>query len=164
MKRILGFLIKILFCYAFCGGFYLLLETIWKIWSGTSTHISMYYLAGFISIPALLLNNIFTYETDYLFQCILCTVCATIGEGFTGQLVNADYALWNYTNLPFTFWNGQCNIFFCFAWFLLFVIFIPILDYIEWKLFDYKEEIVPYYKIFGKKIFDMEDLLKLFKE
>ena len=33
---------------------------------------------------------------------------------------------------------------------------IPILDLIEWKVFKYKPETPPYYKVFGKKIFQFK--------
>lgn len=160
MKKIIKFTVKALFCYALCGGLYLLLEMGWK----KHTALSMFYLAGFVSIPTLLLNDIFTYEMDFLLQCGICTVIATIGEGIVGHIVNMDYKIWNYTSLPLTFWDGQINLFFCCIWFLLFLIFIPILDYIEWKLFDYKPHITPYYRFLGKKRFDLNDILSLLKE
>ena len=34
-------------------------------------------------------------------------------------------------------------------------ILIPILDYVEWKVFGYKSDVKPYYKLFGKKIFEL---------
>lgn len=156
MRKIIGLFTKVVFCYALCGGIYVLLETAFKM---STTDISMFYLAGFVSLPALLCNNAFTYETDFLLQCGICTVIAIIGEGITGTIVNSDFGIWDYTNLPLTFWNGQCNVFFCLIWFLLFAIFIPILDYIEWQLFGYKKDVIPYYKIFNRKIFDLGQIV-----
>lgn len=159
MKPFLHFMLKLLFCFALCGGLYLLLETFWD----GSTVLEMFYLAGSMSIPALLLNDIFTYETDFLLQCGICTLLATIGEGITGHICNMDYSIWDYRHLPLSFWDGQINLFFCIIWFILFFIFIPILDYIEWQLFEYQKDTVPYYKICQKKIFDWNNIIHFFQ-
>lgn len=155
LKSIFKFIIKLIFCFVFVGGLYLLIET---LWDGT-TSVEMYYLAGFVSIPALVLNNVFTYDTDFVLQCGICTIIATIGEGITGHICNMDYSIWDYRNLPLSFWDDQINIIFCLIWFVLFFIFIPFLDYIEWQLFGYKKEVIPYYKIFGKKRFDIKRII-----
>lgn len=157
MKIILKVITKLVFCFSLCGGLYLLLELAWK----QHSDISMFAIAGCMGIIAMLLNNIFSYETDFLLQCGICTVIATIGEGLIGNAINMDFSIWNYSSLPFSFWNDQINLFFCGVWFVLFFIFIPILDYIEWKLFNYKPYTVPYYKIGGRIRFDMEDISKL---
>lgn len=156
MKHFIQTTLKLLFCFALCGGLYLLLETFWD----GSTALEMFYLAGCMSIPALLLNDLFTYETDFLLQCGTCTILATLGEGITGHLCNMNYSIWDYRNLPLTFWDGQINLFFCIIWFLLFAIFIPVLDYIEWQLFGYQKDTVPYYIICKKKIFDLQDVIQ----
>lgn len=111
----------------------------------------MYLLGGFLGILALLFNNIFTYDTDFLLQCFILTIIATILEGIVGNIVNMDYQIWDYRNLPLSFWNNQINLIFCMIWFVLFFIIIPILDYIEWTLFQYKPDTPPYYKV-GSKI------------
>lgn len=146
MKKIIKFFLKIIFIFSFSGGLYLLLELIYK----QHSDISMYLLAGSLGIVALLFNNIFTYETDFSFQCIMLMLLATLLEGIVGNIVNINYTIWDYRNLPLSFWNNQINLFFCCIWFILFFIIIPLLDYIEWTLFDYKPDVPPYYKIFGK--------------
>lgn len=110
----------------------------------------MYLLGGFLGILALLFNNIFTYDTDFLLQCFILTITATILEGIVGNIVNMDYKIWDYRHLPLSFWNSQINLIFCIIWFGLFFIIVPILDYIEWTLFQYKPDTPPYYKVGGK--------------
>ena len=122
-----------------------MIETLYRGYS----FIEMYYLAGFIGVFAYFLNNIFSYEMDFILQCLTCTVFGTFGEGLVGNLFNTDYHIWDYRNLPLSFWNDQINLIFIFAWFILFVIFIPLLDYIGWKCWN---EDKPYYKILNKKI------------
>ena len=155
LKNIFKFIIKIIFCFVFCVGLYLLIET---LWDGTTT-IEMYYLAGFAYIPALILNNLFTYETDFILQCSICSAISTVGEGIVGHICNMNYEIWDYRNLPLSLWDDQINIMFCLVWFLLFFVFIPFLDYIEWQLFGYKKETIPYYKMFGKKRFTIQYII-----
>jgi hypothetical protein len=42
------------------------------------------------------------------------------------------------------------------VWYILVAIIIPILDYIDWKLFDYKKDTPPYYVVLGKKVFQFK--------
>lgn len=113
------------------------------------TYLEMYYLAGFLGIIAYFLNNMFSYELDFLLQCSICTTVGTLGEGLVGNLFNKDYHMWDYRDLPFSFWNNQINLFFILIWFILFIIVIPLLDYVGWKCWN---EPKPYYKIFKYKI------------
>lgn len=149
--RIIKFVSKLIFTFSFTGGLYLLIETLYR-WH---TALEMYYLAGFLGLFALLFNNFkwVTYEMDFLLQCSILTVVATFAEGLVGNIWNVNYTIWDYRHLPLSFWNSQINIIFCLAWFALFFICVPILDYIEWKLFKYKPDIPPYYKVFNKVIF-----------
>lgn len=144
-KNLIVFLSKLLFIYAFSGGLYLMIELLFRGY----TFLEMYYLAGFLGLIAYFSNNILTYDFDFLLQCILLTIIGTFFEGVVGNLVNTDYHMWDYTTLPFSFWNDQCNLIFMFFWFLLFIITVPLLDYIGWKCWNEEK---PYYRIFGKLI------------
>lgn len=146
------FLCKCIFFYAFSGGLWLLIEIVYRGY----TDLSMYFLVGFIGIFATLFNNIFTYDTDFILQICIVTIAATIGEGITGNIVNLDYAIWDYRNLPLSFWNNQINLLFMLIWAFIIAIMIPMLDYIEWKLFMWMPDTPPYYKVFGKKIFEFK--------
>lgn len=152
IKSVIKFLIKIIFIYSFCGGFYLFLETAYRQY----TFVEMYYLAGFLGLIAMLFNNIFSYETDYIVQVICVTTTAVFGEGLVGNLFNMDYHIWDYRDLSLSFWNSQINLYFIFIWIIIITCIIPILDYIDWRLFNYKVDTPPYYKIFGRKIFQFK--------
>ncbi len=132
---------------------YLLIETLYRGY----TFLEMYYLAGFLGILAMLANNFMTYDLDYIIQCLIMTAVGTLGEGTVGVLFNSDHHIWDYRGLPGTFFYDQCNILFVGAWFVLFFILVPILDFIEWDIFDYMPDTPPYYMIFGHKISPFEN-------
>lgn len=133
IKKLIKIFIKIIFTYAFSGGLYLLIELAYRQY----TFLEMYYLAGFIGLIAMFFNNIFTYRTDYLLQVFSVGSICIFGEGLVGNLLNMDYHMWDYRSLVGSFWNDQINIFFMIAWYLIVAIIIPVLDYIDWKLFDF---------------------------
>ena len=64
--------------------------------------------------------------------------------------------MWDYRNLPLSFWNDQINVFFIIMWFVLVATCIIIVDYIEWRLFNYKKDTPPYYKVFGFVLFQQK--------
>lgn len=114
----------------------------------------MFLLGGFCGLFICLLNNIFTYEIDFLLQIFLSIIFCTFFEWLVGISINQNYTIWDYRNLiGSVIPNCQINIFFSIAWGFIAAIGIPILDYIDWKFFKYKEDIKPYYKILEKKIY-----------
>lgn len=135
------------------GFLYFIIECIYK---QRMSHWTMFILAGIVGLLAMLLNDKFTYEMDFLLQILICTILTTIFEYIVGILFNYDYSIWDYRNLYFQI-NGQISLLFSCIWALLFSIAIPILDYIEWKVFKYDPETAPYYKIFGKNIFQFKN-------
>ncbi|MGI6008429.1 MAG: putative ABC transporter permease [Ruminococcus sp.] len=148
MKKIQNLIIKYTSLFVFCGLSYVGLELLFR----HTSDYTMFILAGLCGTLFLsILNNFYTYDTDYVFQVIICGTMCTLSEWICGKLVNFDYHIWDYRNLPFSSPDGQINLFFALAWYLICALFIPLLDYIEWKVFHYKEEIAPYYVIFGKK-------------
>ena len=152
MKKVLKVIAKLIFTYALCGGLYVMLELAWR---GRSD-ISMLLLSGFLGLFAMFFNNIFSYVTDYIIQVLSVSIIATFFEGLFGNVYNMDYAIWDYRNLPLSFWNDQINLIFFLFWIIIVAIIIPILDYIDWKLFDYKPDTPPYYKVFGKIIYQFK--------
>jgi uncharacterized membrane protein len=120
---------------------------------------SMFLLAGFLGIIISQINNITSFETDYVAQIICSAIIITMLEGLAGLIINQDFQIWDYRNMPFgTFFYGQCNVVFMGAWGLISAFGIPILDYFEWIVYDHKApDLRPYYKIFGRKI----DILNL---
>lgn len=152
MKKILKICAKLIFTYALCGGLYLLIELAWRQY----TDLSMFYLAGFLGWTAMFFNNIFSYDTDYIIQVFSVSVIVTFFEGLFGNVYNMSYIIWDYRGLPLSFWNDQINLIFFVFWMIIVAIIIPVLDYIDWKLFNYKSDTPPYYKIFHKKIFQFK--------
>lgn len=147
IKRILCHL----FIFLFSGTVYYCMEIIYK--DTHVSHWSMFLLAGFSALFFIDgLNDIFSYDMDYLLQCFICATAITIGELIIGLTLNTDYSIWDYRNLPFNY-KGQICLIFYFLWMFLSLIFIPVLDYIEWKCFKYEPDNPPYYKVFGKVIF-----------
>lgn len=153
LKTILVEILKLLLIYAFSGGTYLLIETLYRGY----TYLEMYYLAGFLGILAMLANNFMSYDVDYCLQCLIMTGIGTLGEGTVGVLFNSDFHIWDYRGMWGTFFWNQCNILFVGIWFILFFVLIPVLDFIEWDIFDYMPDTPPYYMIFGHKISPFEN-------
>lgn len=152
-KHYLKELAKMFFIYCFSGGVYLMIETLFRGYTFTE----MYYLAGFLGIIAMMVNNFMSYDTDYLLQCTIMTAIGTLGEGLTGVFFNSDFHIWDYRGLPGTFFHDQCNVIFVVAWFGVIFIMIPVLDYIEWRIFKFLPDTPPYYMIFGKKVFQFKE-------
>lgn len=152
LKRIVQRIIQLLIIFILSGTIYCIIEILFK-GPERGTHWSMFMLAGLAGVVFIDgLNNVFSYEMDYLLQGIICSVMITIWEYFTGNIFNLDYSIWDYRDMPLNL-NGQICLPFMLVWFIIAMIFIPILDYIEWKWFKYKVETPPHYKIFGHVIF-----------
>ena len=158
MRKIKYYLYRI-YCtvaiFLFSGSVYYAMEIVFK--KSHKSHWTMFVLAGLagaIFIDGL--NNLFSYEMDFLLQIFICSTSITVGELIVGLIWNQDYSIWNYTNMPFNY-MGQICLPFYFLWMLLSAIFIPFLDYIEWRVFDYKPETPPYYKICNKVIFRFKE-------
>ena len=152
LKKTGKIVLKMIFTYALCGGLYVMLEMLWR----NRSDLYMFFLAGFLGWFAMFFNNIFSYETDYIIQVLSVSIIATFFEGLFGNVYNVDYVIWDYRNLPFSFWNSQINLIFFFFWNIIVAIIIPVLDYIDWKLFGYKPDTPPYYKIYGKIIYQFK--------
>ena len=136
-----------LFFYCFGGGVYITMELLYRQY--TTYH--MFYLAGFVTLIILLINNWLSYDTDFFLQVLICGTCALIGELICGLMFNADYSIWDYRGMQFNL-LGQIQLYFAIVWYLLSAIFIPILDYIDYYIFPDKNKQKPYYKMFGKII------------
>lgn len=144
-----SFMKYILLC-TFSGYIYVCLELIFR---GRSD-ITMMFCASICVIPMILLNNLFTYEIDVSLQIILCSVFASCIEYVFGIIFNRDFHIWDYRNMPFNL-NGQICLPFSFIWMIVAAIVIPLMDWIDWKVFNYKKDTKPYYKILGKVIWRM---------
>lgn len=148
------YLLRKLFLFIVCGFTYCSVEFIWRGY----TDISMLILAGicgilFIDTP----NNIFSFDLDYRLQIIISTILCTIAEGICGIIVNIilNFNVWDYSNLIGTFFFGQCNIIFVFAWMVMIgLIGIPLCDFVNYYWLHIDPQ--PYYKINGKIFLQMK--------
>ncbi len=106
------------------GLLYYCIECLWRGYS----HISMAVLGGLCFVIVGLLNEVTKLKQWQ--QVIVGTVIITFLEGITGVVLNniMHLGVWDYSHLPFTFFFGQCNLFFCFAWALLSFVAIHLED------------------------------------
>ena len=114
------------------------------------THWSMFILSGFCGICFIdTPNNIYSFDLDYTIQVLISTILCTLSEGICGLIVNIWLKLnvWDYSTLWGTFFFGQCNIFFVFAWMAIIGLFgIFFCD--AYNYYICKDNEQPYYKIF----------------
>lgn len=143
--------VELILMFLFSGTVYMCIELIYRQY----TSISMGVLGGLCGLFIMLLNDFYTYGMDYLLQGFLSSVFITCSEFLCGQIVNQNYTIWDYRHLPFNI-DGQICLPFMLIWLVLALVFIPILDWIEWKVFDYMPGTPPYYKVFGKKIYQFK--------
>lgn len=132
------------------GYIYYFIEYLYRGYSD----ISMFILAGLLAVFCIdTPNNIYGFDLDYTIQILISTILCTIGEGCCGLIVNVwlRQNVWDYSQLIGTFFFGQCNIFFVFAWALLIgLIGIPYCDAYNYYICKIGEK--PYYKMFGRTI------------
>ena len=138
------------------GFTYYMLECFFRGYS----HWSMFLLAGFLGIFVIDgVNNVLSFECDYLIQVLIVTTLCTIAEGCCGLIVNVWLGLnvWDYSNMLWgTFFFGQCNTFFVVVWLVLIALIgIPLCDAINYYIL--KIEPCPYYIIFGHKFLQFKE-------
>lgn len=152
-NKIIKYILRKLILFILCSIIYCGIEIVYRGW----THWSMALLSGILGILCIdTPNNIFRYDLDYSIQVLISTTLCTIGEGITGLIVNVKLELdvWDYSTLPFTFFYGQCNLFFVFAWVLIIGCFGIFFCDAYWY-YICKDSEQPYYKLFGKEFFRM---------
>lgn len=120
----------------------------------------MFLLSGFIGLCIGGINNLFTYETDFLLQCIVGMLIALLCECIFGYRWNIveGLDLWNYSNPPisrFSAVDGQINLFFALMWLGLSAVCILLDDWIWYFILKHREE-KPYYQIFGRTLIAYE--------
>ena len=138
-----------------CGFIYCMIEILFRNWS----HWSMFVLAGFLGVFCVdSINNVLSFDCDYIVQILISTILCTIGEGISGIILNVWLQLnvWDYSKMTFgTFFFGQCNVLFCFAWMLIISIIIFYCD--AYNYYILKIEPCPYYIIFGHKFLQFKE-------
>ena len=138
-----------------CGFIYCMIEILFRGWS----HWSMFVLTGFLGVFCVdSINNVLSFDCDYIVQILISTILCTIGEGISGIILNVWLQLnvWDYSKMTFgTFFFGQCNVLFCFAWMLIISIIIFYCD--AYNYYILKIEPCPYYTIFGYKFLQFKE-------
>lgn len=138
-----------------CGFIYCMIEILFRGWS----HWSMFVLAGFLGVFCIdSINNVLSFDCDYIVQILISTILCTIGEGISGIILNVWLQLnvWDYSKITFgIFFFGQCNVLFCFAWMLIISIIIFYCD--AYNYYILKIEPCPYYIIFGHKFLQFKE-------
>ena len=138
-----------------CGFIYCMIEILFRGWS----HWSMFALTGFLGVFCVdSINNTLSFDCDYIVQILISTILCTIGEGISGIILNIWLQLnvWDYSKMTFgTFFFGQCNVLFCFAWMLIISIIIFYCD--AYNYYILKIEPCPYYIIFGHKFLQFKE-------
>lgn len=138
-----------------CGLIYCMIEILFRGWS----HWSMFILTGFLGVFCVdSINNTLSFDCDYIVQILISTILCTIGEGISGIILNVWLQLnvWDYSKMAFgTFFFGQCNVLFCFAWMLIISIIIFYCD--AYNYYILKIEPCPYYMIFGHKFLQFKE-------
>lgn len=154
-KKILFYILEYIALFLLFGGIYFIIECFWK---HQVSDIRMLILGGGISIFLGLLNNIFDYDTDFFLQCLMGMMLVVLAEAVLGYQWNIIEGLniWDYSALPFSGVDGQVNIFFSLAWFLLSGVDIILDDAINYYLLNFKPDTPPYYCFLGKKIFQFK--------
>lgn len=139
--------ILVLFLFGFMA--YVTLEVIYRGYS-----YPLMGLCGAITILLLdQINNKISWDVDILFQGIIGSLIITFFEYVIGELfLNGVLpVMWNYSNV-FLNYKGIICLPFSLAWVGLSIVAVVIADAINYYLLD-DEEVVPYYKLFGKTIF-----------
>lgn len=138
-----------------CGFIYCMIEILFRGWS----HWSMFVLTGFLGVFCVdSINNTLSFDCDYIVQILISTILCTIGEGISGIILNVWLQLnvWDYSKMAFgTFFFGQCNVLFCFAWALIISVVIFYCD--AYNYYILKIEPCPYYIIFGHKLLQFKE-------
>lgn len=146
-------IIRKIILFFLCGSIYYGIELMYRGWS----HSSMFILAGILGVLCIdTPNNIFGYDLDYSIQVLISTILCTFGEGITGLIVNVKMGLnvWNYNGIPFTFFWGQCNLYYACAWALIIGCFGIFFCDAYWY-YICKDNEQPYYKFLGKEFLRM---------
>lgn len=131
------------------GLIYFIIECIWK---QSISDWRMLILGGVMGFIIGLQNNIFTYDTDFIYQMFVGSLMVTLCEAIFGYQWNTveGLGIWDYTNTIIYGVDGNVSLFFSlFAWTTLSGIVIILDDYIWHYIFKNGEK--PYYIVFGKK-------------
>lgn len=121
---------------------YIAIELLWRGYS----HWTMFFVGGLCFILIGAINEVYTYEMPLVQQMGISAVLVTMVELLAGLIINCNYNIWDYRNMPFNI-IGQICLPYTALWFFLSLLAIIIDDYIRYWLFGEEK---PHYKIFKK--------------
>lgn len=122
------------------GLFYCVMESLWRGY----THWSMFFLAGFLSLPLDQINEHLSWDMPIWMQALLGGISITIAELAAGLVLNVwlGFNVWDYSHLSYDFMGQICPQYSA-LWVLLAGVGIVIFDFLRWRVFG---EEMPRYK------------------
>lgn len=137
---------KYLYLFWFGGSTYVTVEVLWRERSSWTMGV----LGGLLFILIGLLNQIWSWDFDLVWQVLIGDLIALIGEFVTGCIINLwlGWNIWDYSNLKFSLFGQVCPQF-ALLWIPLVLLAIILDDWIRWKFYHERK---PKYKVFGKVI------------
>lgn len=126
--------------FAIGGALYILIELLWR----GRTHWTMFIVGGICFVLVGLINEVFTWDMPLIRQQAISTVMITTIELLAGLLINSNYAIWDYRDMPLNI-MGQICFPYTLLWFFLSLPAIILDDYLRYWIF--KEE-KPHYAFF----------------
>lgn len=139
---------KILVLFLFGFFTYMLIELMYRQY----TYVLMGVVGGIAVLLIDQINNRISWDIDILIQGTIGSLIITFFEYAIGKLSLAGVlpVMWDYSNVPLNY-KGIICLPFSLAWIGLSIVAVVIADAINYYLLD-DEEVVPYYKLFGKTI------------
>ena len=122
------------------GLLYLLIELVFR----GHTHWTMFFVGlCFVLVGAI--NEVISWETPLVIQCIIGGVIITAVEFVSGCIINLwlGWAVWDYRDMPFNL-LGQICLPFSLLWVLISAVAIVVDDYVRYYLFGEER---PRYKL-----------------
>lgn len=132
-------LVKPSVLFAIGGLLYILIELLWR----GRTHGTMFVVGGVCFLLVGLINEIFTWDMPLIQQQAISAIIITIMELLTGLLINCNYTIWDYRNMPLNV-MGQVCLPYTILWFFLSCPAIILDDYLRYWIFG---EDKPHYKL-----------------
>lgn len=141
-------IIKFIVLFSFGFFTYMLIELIYRQY----TFILMGVCGGIAIVLLDQINNRISWDTDIMVQGACGSLIITFFEYVIGELfLNGVLpVMWDYSNV-FLNYKGIICLPFSLIWVVLSIVAVIIADAINYYLLD-DEEVVPYYKLFGKTI------------
>lgn len=133
-------LVKPSMLFAIGGLLYIVIELLWR----GRTHWTMFIVGGICFLLIGLINEIFTFDMPLIRQQAISAVMISIVELLAGLLINCNYTIWDYRNMPLNI-MGQVCLSYTILWFFLSLPAIVADDYLRYWIFCEEK---PHYTLF----------------